>query len=353
MSSTLSLKAPSRVIPVKDATWAGHCPWTGSYCLGLDSGQVLICRESSAGIVIDDFGALAEEAINGVAFHGPHMAVSTRSEVSVYEHSEDKLNLELASPGGAHGVLATPSGQFVAPAGTDGLLCLDARAHPDRRVWYDHPRDRLFYWYALAYLGNSSGKDILTCAAQTDGLLTIQFENGQAYNQIVGWSAPNVDFISVCSLNSNDPFAVAALARDGSLSFIRDVLTPNVPIAVRLEDLRGAPYSVLSGQGHIFILTSHEIVVLPGLASAFLSTERIEMPIDYISESVEAVDAFVVKGEKLLILTDDAVVEFNLKTLVEADDGLAMPQARRHFVSRDAGTWTPFSTERDCLVAQL
>ncbi len=318
----------------------------------MDSGQVLVCRESAGGNVIEDFGALADEAINGVAFHGRHMALSTRSEVSVYEHSEDRLNLELSSPGGEHGILATPTGQFVAPAGTDGLLCLDVTAHPDRRVWYDHPRDKSFYWYSLAYLGNSSGKDILTCAVQTDGLLTIQFENGQAYNQIVGWSAPNVDFISVCSLNSNYPFAVAALASDGSLTFIRDVLAPNVPHAVRFEGLLGAPYSILSGQGHVFILTSHEIVVLPGLASAFLSTERIEMPIHYISESVEAVDAFVVKGEKLLIVTDDAVVEFNLTTLVEADDGLALPEARGHFVSRDDGAWTPFSTERDCLVAQ-
>ncbi len=95
-------------IPDEEVTWAGESPWYGRYCLGTESGKLLLVEDSGAQVKVLFEEVLAEEAINGVAFWSDFIGVSTRSEVVVYHRDRsDKLDLVCAGPGGAHGIVAT------------------------------------------------------------------------------------------------------------------------------------------------------------------------------------------------------------------------------------------------------
>ncbi len=302
-------------IPNEEITWAGECPWTGSYCFGADSGKVFFFSESG----LEYAETLAEDAVNGIAFFNDFIGVSTRSEVVLHRRAPGgAFDLVFSGPGGAHGILATPSGQFLAPSGVQGLLCIDEIGSDQPRAWTDHACGAPLNYYSLRRLGQAAGKDILACAARTDGLLTIQFDKDHAQTPIIGLTAPDVDFIDVCSIGSvTSPFAVAALCRDRSLIFVRDILTEDRPQTVRFDGFQGTAYSISSAQGHLFILTSNHITVIPNLATRYLAGERLDQPIHYRQRSVQADDAFMIDERELAISTDDGIAVFEVKELVD------------------------------------
>jgi hypothetical protein len=308
-------------IPNEEITWAGVCPWTGSHCFGAESGKVFFFSESRREPILEYVDTLAEDAINGVAFFNDFIAVSTRSEVVVHRRvPRGAFELVFSGPGGAHGILATSTGQFLAPSGVQGLLCIDQLGTDQPRAWTDHAREAPLNYYSLRSLGHAAGKEVLACAARTDGLLTIQFDKDHTQTPITGLSAPDVDFLDVCSLGSvTSPFAVAALCADRSLVFVRDILTEDRPQTLRFDGFQGTPYSISSAQGHLFILTSHHITVIPNLAAQYLAGERLDQPIHYRQRSVQADDAFIIHEKELVILTDDGVALFEVTELLEGN----------------------------------
>jgi hypothetical protein len=301
-----------------EITWAGDCPWTGSYCFGTENGRVLFYKRDGQVASLEFSEMVADEAIDGVAFFQRFIGVSSRSELSFYRLGPDRVfERVLSGPGGAHGVVATPGGQFVAPMGTGGLFCVDFSTTNGPRAWIDHATGVLHNYYSLRYLGRSAGQDVLACAARNDGLLTIRFDKNESRNQIIGLTASDIDFIDVCSLQAPQcPFAVAALCHDRSLIFVKNMLTEENPQTLRFDQFKGVPYSILSAQGHIFVLTSREIVVLPHLGSRYVSGEPLDHPIQYCHKAVRAVDAFVSRDQELMILTDDGVNIFDILKLV-------------------------------------
>ena len=113
-----------------EVSWVGECPWTNTLCLGGEDGQLLI---ESAGPT--EMGRrkpwlmqVATDAINEAAFVGDLIAVSSRNEVVVARRStpeHDALDrYDLRFIGGAHGVVASRSGAFLAPIADQGLLML-------------------------------------------------------------------------------------------------------------------------------------------------------------------------------------------------------------------------------------
>ena len=104
-----------------EITWAGDCPWTGSYCFSSENGKVLFYNDDGKVASLEFSEIVANEAINGVAFFQEFIGVSTRSEINFYRLGPGRIFEPVgAGPGGAHGILATPGGQFVAPMGQDG-----------------------------------------------------------------------------------------------------------------------------------------------------------------------------------------------------------------------------------------
>lgn len=301
-----------------EITWAGDCPWTGSFCVGTESGELSFYEESGLGRSLVVSEKVAEDAINGAAFFGDFMGISTRSEINLCRRNPgSKLDIIVREPRGAHGILATPGGQFLAPMGTAGLFCVDVSEDQSPRAWIDHANGTQHNYYSLRYLCSFRGRATLVCAARNDGLLTIQFDKRAVDDKIMGLTAPNIDFVDVCSLGSAQwPCAVAALCHDRTLIFVRNVVTFEQPKMLRFDGFRGTPYSILSAQGHVFVLTSREIIVLPHLGSLYLSGEQLDRPIQYRHKAVVAVDAFIHDAKELMIITDDGVDSFDISKLI-------------------------------------
>ena len=108
------------LFPGQEISWAGHCPWTNEWCFGTESGALFLLPpsldippEGVAGREIFE-----DEAINGVAFSGDLLAISSRSEVIVGVRrsaaGSDLGRLEPSYKGGAHGIVANVSGGFIA-----------------------------------------------------------------------------------------------------------------------------------------------------------------------------------------------------------------------------------------------
>src|SRR4051794_17994521 len=98
-------------------SWAGECPWTETLCLGSVDGKLFILpnREGANGTP-DKPGEipsleLSSDAVNGIAFSGENIALTTRNEILVgYRKDVNPLRLGAYShtfKGGAHGVVGS------------------------------------------------------------------------------------------------------------------------------------------------------------------------------------------------------------------------------------------------------
>ena len=101
-----------------------------------------------------------------------------------------------------------------------------------------------------------------------------------------------------------------ALNHDGSLLFFSDVLEKTTLPPIRLRDSSGVPYTVLSAQGHVFVLTSDEFIVFPDLAARVLRAERMDQPPDARVMPVHAVDAFLCGDDRVLLIEEERAGEF-------------------------------------------
>jgi hypothetical protein len=308
--------------PDQEITWAGECPWTGGFCFGTESGELLICHVEGTGKFHVVPIKVAEEAVNGIAFWRDYVGVSTRSEVIVARRSpsNDHVTQVTKDQGGAHGIVATPGGRLFAPRGAAGLSRIELDRlprDPFTGVTSDGPDQAAINFYKAIYLENPASQDLLACAARMSGLLKIQSDRDNPLD-IVGLVSPNVDFIDVCSLPFPEwPYAVVGLSLDRSLIFLRNLLADETPQTLRLGELRGTPYSILSADGHLFVLTSKELIAFPDLLPWYLSGESLDRPFRYRYTPIQAVDAYIAYGKHLVVVMDEEVRFFEIPRLVQ------------------------------------
>ena len=307
---SVSLAVDRRIrIPNEEIMWAGDCPWTGGYCFGTESGRLLFCKKSPEGLDVEFSASLAGESINGVAFFNEYVGVSTPSEVIVRRRvSESQFETIADGSGGAHGILATPTGLFIAPMGLEGLLIINVRESGALHVWNDRARGASLNFYSATYLGNDGGQEVLAFAGRTDGLIKLQFDVAGVHSRTTTLTAPDADVVDVCALGSDRwPFAVAAFRRDRSVVLVRDVLNDNRPDTLQIDGILGTPYAIRSAQGHLFVLTSEQVTVFPNLARSYLEREQFDALLHSRLRHVHAVDMFISMEKELLILTHQEI----------------------------------------------
>jgi len=307
-----------------EISWAGQCPWIGKACFGSEDGKLFLpvggSDEQDEGF--DVLGIFEEESINGVAFSGEFIAISSRSEVVVGARrslSPGRINLQRLEPsfkGGAHGMVARKSGGFIAPLGLDGLLLLYWNG--DRVViQVGETSGQPVDFYKLISLDDGLNGEVFACAARDSGLLAFTVNKGLLKSPIVGHRIESLDIIDLCSLGSSSaPRAMVAMNRDGKMLWMMDVLERKPPLLIDIHELTGAVYSLLSAQGHIFILTSTELVTLPNLATNFLSRAPMDRPLGGIRLPLEAVDFFLFEEDALYVITSDGELIFRITDLV-------------------------------------
>lgn len=99
-----------------EVTWIGPNPFREGMCLGFDNGTIIFHSTATNYTSEPQRISPSNEAINGVASIGTtSLAVSTRSEVTFMEVVTPQSTPRAFFNGGAHGVIATKSGYFIAP----------------------------------------------------------------------------------------------------------------------------------------------------------------------------------------------------------------------------------------------
>lgn len=301
--------------PGHEITWAGECPWTGGFCYGSEDGELLIPGIHPENPHLIGTIKASNEAVNGAAIWRESVAVSTRGDINVFQRAPapEAISRVASIPHGAHGIVATAAGRFYAPMGPAGLWRLDAERIQDNRYTIDQTPETLNFYRLVSLIGFPDG-DLLACAARSSGLLAISSKGDRS--EILGLVAPSVDFIDVCSIASTAwPRAVAALSLDGSIVLSRDILAPLPPQTFPLANLRGTPYSILSGGGFLFVLSSEELIAFPDLLASYLDDEPHGPPYRYRSTPIHAVDAFVAWGKHLILVLDDEILLSEIRGL--------------------------------------
>jgi hypothetical protein len=301
-------------------SWAGPSGRDEDFCFGSEDGKLQFTTVD--GVRIGGFVSSEEnpEAVNGVAFIGPVIAVSTRNEVTFWTlpRPGSKEAQRAVFPCGAHGVIATAEGYFVAPLGRTGLMKVRAGREEEQPVTVSRATDQTFDYYKVISLHSYGLPEVLAGAARFGGVLGMELVQENGRGQISSMTFPGLDVVDVCSLGTGVlPPAVAAVGRNGTLVLLRDVLHERSPLTMRFEDIPGIAYRVFSAQGSLFLLTSTGLYVLAGLAQRFLAGEAVERtPTPVRGIPLEAVDANLCAQRWLLVVMPDGALRFDLNLLM-------------------------------------
>ncbi|QEH31876.1 hypothetical protein OJF2_03430 [Aquisphaera giovannonii] len=317
-------------------SWAGECPWTGGLCLGSERGGVYFPAPSGCRSEIKPV-EFSSDAINGVAFQGKHIAVTSRNEVEIgmlVDVTDPEKPIispcEHSFRGGAHGVIAVGRDAFVAPIGIDGVLI--TRILGDRTIETGVARlsEAPLNFYRLARLGHAPDSEVLACAARRDGLLAFKHADGHLQGQFVQHKFGDSDLVDVCPIGDTaHPLAVACLSRSRGVLLVRNVLEEEPPIELGFADLKGSAYSLLSARGSLFLLTDRYLATLPDLATRFLNGESLDIRADVALMPTDADEIFL-RGDRSLLLAEDVVAEFAIDDLLSGLSGRGSVTPRGH-----------------------
>jgi hypothetical protein len=324
--------------PNHGVSWVGECPWTSGLCFGTEEGQLLIpMGEDSGKTLILDL-VKSGEVINCVAFaRGNLLAASTRDEVVFYRFPTESESLGLIPvgptfDGGAHGIVATSAGGFVAPLDYNGLLLMDVRSDQTYTRRITKPSGGEHNFYKLAHLGMSERGEVFACALRKGGLLGMTLPPYRGPEQAVAHLFQGLDGIDVCSLKDpSHPFSSACLGIDRTIVLTRNILE-NVPsLTLNFNVLEGTAYRLLTAKGHLFILTSESLVTLPNLISRFLAGESLNGPKSFVVTRVRAVDAYSTYDRWILLELPEGFVRLEVDQLVLSNDNTQTVNSKKIF----------------------
>lgn len=322
----------ARVPPYRDWTfpdgfaisWAGAGRHDGEFCLGSEDGRLLFIAHVGDDVQDLRFGDPDSESVNGTAFIGSTYAVSTRSEVVFLTvPTAGPHGTRIVFPCGAHGVIATAEGSFVAPLGPTGLMTTRPTTSDVQAITLHRIRERPLNYYKAVSVVSHRVPEVIVCAARKDGMVATPLTSvGLTGARVM--TLPGLDVVDVCPLGTNleSPSAIA-LGKDGTLAFFHDVLQDAAPTMIQYGGMEGIAYRVLVVQGTVILLTSQGLYFLHGLAHRFLQGTPLDVPIPTQQRRMEAVDANVADDRWLLIVESDRVIrldvpQYAIKTAIDA-----------------------------------
>jgi hypothetical protein len=257
------------------------------------------------------------EAINGLAFMDGWVALSTRCEVVfVTQRPVNGKGMLARCPTGAHGVIATEAGYFVAPMGRGGVLVVKPTTGKDQLLTVKKVSDKPVDFYKLVNI-RCAGKEVLVGAARSDGMVALPFSrDGTA--EVSSFTYPHLDITDVCPLGQDLPEpAIAAISRDRTIILSRDAVHDVEPTTIKFDEIRGTAYRILHHEGNLLIHTSKGIYVLVGLSQRFLDGEAIGSKRTTAKKLLlDAVDINIVDNSSLLVVVPDGIVTIDLALLL-------------------------------------
>jgi hypothetical protein len=290
-------------------------PFEPGFSFGSDDGKVVFTNE--AGTPLREMnGSPSGEAINGVASFGNSIAVSSRQEVTLRTWTPDdprRLSVSLV-PYGAHGICASPGGYYLAPLGTTGIMMMRADADPGDPVGVMTTDKENMYFYRVLARGGRDGKELLICAARHGGIGITEVRWGESNYNMRTATFPELDAVDVCFVGEGSgSSAMAAVSRDGLLILTHDMLRDEKPVTMRLQNIKGRAYRLLSARGHLFLLTSSALYGLMNLGKRLLEGPPLgKFIIPKLVIQMDAVDASLIDDRWLMIVMPDDVRRYDL-----------------------------------------
>jgi hypothetical protein len=284
-----------------DVTWIGPNPFASGLCIGFDNGTILF--ETATGYTTRPQEiSPAKEAINGVAAIGTSsLAVSTRSDVTFIQIESPINSSRAVFPGGAHGVVATQSGYFIAPLGAKGLLLARPETGPQQMMHVTPGTEGQLYFYRMTALHDTTGKETLVFANRRNGVGLSEFKGDEVERNVHTLRFEGLDVVDVCGISQGSLSAIA-ISPKAEVLCIRDTSKRDDPVAMRLGGIEGQVYRVLATPQHLFVLSSKALYVWVNLVDKVLYNKTTTPRSHPLVLPLEAVDMSLYDNEYLLLV---------------------------------------------------
>lgn len=323
---------------VADITCVGPSPFENVLSLGFDDGTMrfldLVQHEWSIPHPISP----SQEAVNGfAAIPGKSLAVSTPADVSFLQFLPDRPIIS-HFPHGAHGVIATPSGTYVAPLGHTGLLFVQPMPDDNQEMHVSQVDDhnQNLYYYRAAAVHDHAGNEYLGIAHRNNGIGIMPFTNKTTNKSILRFQEEQYDFVDACSV-SHDSLELLAVTTDGKFYYFSDVSTLENPKTILIGDQDHLIYSMSIAGDHIILHENRKILILQSffskLRSQALSLGKIgesDSNYEYTNIPIEAADIYIHANEYILaVMGENAVQTLSISQLLKNSvPGVDRPGAR-------------------------
>jgi hypothetical protein len=312
-----------------DVTWIGPNPFGSGLCLGFDNGTIILSVTATGYTTPPQKISPAEEAINGVAAIGTSsLAVSTRSDVTFIQIESPINHSRAVFRGGAHGVVATQSGYFIAPLGAKGLLLVRPQTGSEQEMRVTTGTERQLYFYRMTALHDSTGKETLVFANRRNGVGLSEFKGDEGTGNVHTLAFEGLDVVDVCAVSPGSLSAIA-ISPNAEVLWVRDTSMRDDPVAKRLGGIEGRVYRVLATGKHLFVLSSKALYVWANLVSKVLYNATAAPKSHPLVLPLEAVDMSLYGDEYvLLVMAANAIMSLKISDLEKqpfdqvATDGL-------------------------------
>lgn len=296
-----------------DVSWAGPHPHEAGYCFGFDDGTLRFRADSDLVLSEPIAACPSGEAVNGVAFAGPSsIAVSTRADIAFIERQTSRTRA--VYPAGSHGVVASPSGCFVAPLGVRGYLTTKAGIVEARPIVVENATNGQLYFGRMTIVHENS-VEALVFAHRRNGVGVREFRGMGVTQPYRTLASAHFDAIDVCSVSANH-LGVIALAPTADMIVFDNVLDPFArQIPLRLEGVEGRPHRVLCVNGHLVMLTSRGVHVWFDFVESALQ-KRSELHLPLVVLPLDAIDVNAIDdGRVALVMGANQVQVLDLVVL--------------------------------------
>lgn len=285
-----------------DITWVGSNPFERGLSFGLDNGSFVFTSDNTGLWTHYPQMSPSGEAINGLAAIGTHsLAISTRADVSFIQTDLPKGRNRAVFPGGAHGVIATKSGYFVASLGPAGLLVVKPTDADEQPMNVTAKNEGQLYFGRGAALSDNTGSEILIFANRRNGFGTSPFNGDKGGRHVHTMKFEGIDVIDVCPVTSNSCAAIA-ISMKAEVLWIRDASRHDDPTAMRLSGVEGPVYRVLATPRHLLVLSSKALYVWTDLVEHVLFNDKVVPNPSPLVLPVKAVSMSLIRDEHLLLV---------------------------------------------------
>jgi hypothetical protein len=321
-----------------DVTWVGPNPFAYGLCLGFDDGSIrFTTTDPTAGGTYQKISPLGD-AVNGVASIGTRsLAVSTRSDITFLQIESPSRASPAYFEGGAHGVVSTKSGYFVAPLGPKGVLFLKPSDDSKQMIRVLDGTEGKLYFYRIIALDDGSGKETLVFANRRAGVGQSVFDPDGKWHGIHTMKFEGIDVIDVCGVAPNSLSAIA-ISKKAEVLWIKDTSTKEDPVALMLQGVEGRVYRVLATPLHLFVLSSQALYVWSNLVDRILFGNTSAPKSRPLVIPMEAVDMNLIDGKYLmLVLAVNGILSPSVAALERQpieDDAMALQSGFSNELSR-------------------